>query len=106
MRVLLDECIDWRLSRSLVGHEVRTVRQMGWTGITNGRLLALAAQAFDVFITVDRNLSSQQNLSTFDIAVVVLLVRSIRLRDILALLPDLLDVIPTAKRGAVTQVGN
>jgi hypothetical protein len=32
MRVLLDECVDWRLSRDIVGHEVKTVRQLGWTG--------------------------------------------------------------------------
>ena len=49
MRVFLDECIDWRLARDLAGHDVRTARQMGWTSIENGELLALAAQHFDVF---------------------------------------------------------
>ena len=57
MRVLLDECIDWRLCRDIVGHDVRSARQMGWTAIRNGELLALAAQHFDVFVTVDRNLA-------------------------------------------------
>ena len=33
MRVLLDECVDWRLSRDLAGHQVMTSRQMGWTSI-------------------------------------------------------------------------
>lgn len=51
MRVLLDECVDWRLARDIVGHDVKTARQMGWTTITNGELLALAAEHFDVFIT-------------------------------------------------------
>lgn len=55
MKVLLDECVDWRLMREVVGHEVNTARQMGWT-IKNGALLALASQQFDVFVTVDRNL--------------------------------------------------
>ena len=63
MRALLDECIDWRLSRDIVGHEVETARQMGWTTISNGELLRLAESEFDVFITVDRNLSFQQNMS-------------------------------------------
>ena len=36
MKVLLDECIDWRLSRDIFGHEVKTARQMGWTAIKNG----------------------------------------------------------------------
>jgi hypothetical protein len=55
VKVLLDECVDWRLMREVVGHEVNTARQMGWT-IKNGALLALASQQFDVFVTVDRNL--------------------------------------------------
>lgn len=45
---------------------------MGWTTIKNGELLALAAEQFDVFVTVDRNLSGQQNLGSFPIAVIVL----------------------------------
>jgi hypothetical protein len=57
MQVLLDECVDWRLMRDLTGHDVKPARQMGWSEIKNGQLLKLAASAFDVFITVDKNLS-------------------------------------------------
>jgi len=60
MKVLLDECIDWRLSRDLADHQVTTARPMGWTSIKNGELLALASREFDVFVTTDRNLSFQQ----------------------------------------------
>lgn len=63
MRVLLDECIDRRLARDFVGYEVRTVPQMGWAGTLDGDLLLLVASEFDVFITVDRNLSYEQNLT-------------------------------------------
>jgi hypothetical protein len=45
---------------------------MGWSGVTNGKLLALAASDFDAFITVDKNLPFQQNLATLPIALVVL----------------------------------
>lgn len=45
---------------------------MGWAGVKNGALLALAQSQFDVFVTVDRNLSYQQDLSNFDIALIVL----------------------------------
>ena len=62
MRVLLDECVDWRLGRELAVHEVKTARQMGWTTLKNGELLALASAQFDVFVTVDRNLSFQQDV--------------------------------------------
>jgi predicted nuclease of predicted toxin-antitoxin system len=82
VRIFLDECVDWRLSRELAGHETATARQMGWTSIENGELLALASQQFDVFVTVDRNLSSQQNLSGLRIAVVVLRATTNRLADL------------------------
>jgi hypothetical protein len=36
---------------------------MGWTSIRNGELLALASREFDVFVTVDHNLSFQLNLA-------------------------------------------
>lgn len=54
MKVLLDECVDWRLARDIVGHDVKTARQMGWTAITNGELLSLASESFDVFVTTDQ----------------------------------------------------
>ncbi|WP_242032871.1 DUF5615 family PIN-like protein [Oscillatoria sp. FACHB-1406] len=53
MKLLLDECIDRRLARELVGHEVKTTPQMGWAGIKNGKLLTLAAAEFNFFITVE-----------------------------------------------------
>lgn len=104
MKVLVDECVDWRLSRDIVGHEVKTARQMGWSTIKNGELLALAAKDFDVFVTVDRNLSFQQNLPAFTIAVIVLCAPSNRLADLQPLVPELLALIPSAKPGAVTYV--
>jgi hypothetical protein len=102
--VFLDECIDWRLSRDIVGHEVRTAHQMGWAAVKNGELLALASKAFEVFVTVDRNLSFQQNLPAFTVAVIVLRAPSNRLADLQPLIPKLLASIPTARPGAVTYV--
>ena len=57
MRILLDECVPRRLGRELAGHDVRTVPEMGWSSKRNGELLQLmAAQGFEVFLTVDQNL--------------------------------------------------
>jgi hypothetical protein len=50
VKVLVDECIDWRLSREIMGHEVKTAHQMGWSTIKNGELLALAAKEFEIFL--------------------------------------------------------
>src|SRR6266487_2534374 len=104
MRVLLDESVDWRLSRDLVGHQVMTARQMGWVSIRNGELLALAAQEFDVFVTVDRNLSFQQNLAPLNIAVIILQASTNRLADLKMLVPELLVAIASAGPGAATIV--
>jgi hypothetical protein len=48
VKVLLDECIDWRLARDITGHEVKTARQMGWATLKNGELLKLVCRHFDV----------------------------------------------------------
>ncbi len=105
MKLLLDECIDRRLARELTGHFVRTVPQMGWATIKNGRLLRLAENAFDAFVTVDRNLSFQQNLPRFAIAVVVLRARSNRLADLKPLTPHLLAALPNLRPGRVVVIG-
>jgi predicted nuclease of predicted toxin-antitoxin system len=99
VKVLLDECIDWRLSRDIVGHEVKTARQMGWSAIKNGELLALASDHFEVFVTVDRNLSFQQNLGSLPIAVIVLQARTNRLAELRPHVPSLLAAIESAKPG-------
>ena len=104
MRVLLDECLPRRLKRELVGHEARTAPEMGWASKRNGELLALAVGRLDVFLTADRNLSYQQDLSSFDVAVVVLVARSNRLDDLRPLVPRLLEMLPTTKRRAVTRI--
>lgn len=105
MKVLLDECIDWRLSREIIGHEVKTARQMGCSTISNGELLALAEKRFDLFVTVDRNLSFQQDVPAFAIAAVLLRAKSNRLSDLRTSVPELLASIRVAKRGTVTYVG-
>jgi hypothetical protein len=105
VKILLDECVDWRLARAIVGHDIKTARQMGWTAIKNGELLGLASDQFDVFVTVDRNLSFQQNPRGLRIAVVVMHARTNRLSDLLPLVPDLLTAIGSAKPGVVSKVG-
>ena len=106
MRVLLDECSPRRLKRELVGHDARTAADMGWSGKRNGELLRLAERDFDVFLTVDRKLQYQQNLSTFNIAVVVLVAPSNTLGDLRPLMATVVSVLPTAQRGQALVVGS
>ena len=104
MRILIDECLDWRLCRSLVGYDCASVQKMGWSGLTNGDLLERAEQEFDVFLTGDRNLTFQQTLSRFDLAVVILHAESIQLRHTLPLMSKVLIVLPTIRSGQVVDV--
>ena len=101
MRILLDECLPKRLKRDLVGHDARTVPEMGWASKKNGELLALAEAAFDVFLTVDRNLSFQQDIARFKVAVVVLVARGNRHSDLQPLIPELLTVLVALSPGRV-----
>jgi len=104
MKILLDECIDRKLAREFPGYEVKTVPQMGWAGVKNGQLLTLAETAFDVFVTVDRNLSFQQNLPQFNIAVIVLQAPSNRLADLKPLAPKVLAILATVIKGQAAVV--
>jgi hypothetical protein len=76
---------------------------MGWASKRNGELLALALCRF-TFLTADRNLFHQQDLSSFDIAVVVLVARTNRLDDLRPLVPRVLEMLSTVKPGAVTKI--
>jgi len=104
MRLLLDESVPRRLRRYLPAHEVRTVVEMGWGGVKNGDLLALAARDFDAFITVDKNLQYQQNLQTLPVAVVLLNAVSNELSVLLQLLPRLEEALARLQPGSYVQV--
>ena len=62
---------------------------MGWGGMKNGALLALAAKEFDVVLTVDKNLPYQQNLANLPVAVIVLEAYSNELAALLPLVRNL-----------------
>ncbi len=100
MRLLLEECVPARLRRSLPSHLVSTVVSEGWSGIKNGKLLALAAQRFDAFITVDKNLPYQQNTAVLPVAVVILDSVSNELAFLLPLVPALEEALKSLGRGS------
>ena len=54
--MLLDECVDRRLATGIQGHDVKTVPEAGWAGLTNGDLLSGAQHEFDILVTTDRDL--------------------------------------------------
>jgi len=73
LRILLDENIPIGLRSLLAAFDVRTADEMGWAGITNGRLLDAAEEAgFQIMVTADRNIRAQQRLAGRKIALVVI----------------------------------
>ncbi|NWG31862.1 MAG: DUF5615 family PIN-like protein [Rhodocyclaceae bacterium] len=104
MRILLDESLPRRLRYAFEGHEVVTVVEAGWSGAKNGKLLALAAARFEVFVTVDQNLQYQQNLAALPLAVVVLKAPDNRLATLLPLVPKVLAVLDDLRPNALTVI--
>ena len=87
MRILLDECLPKKLKLELPDHFVRTVPEAGWASKQNGELLKLAEHEFDVLLTNDQNIEHQQNLSTLDLAFIVLAAATNDINDLKPLLP-------------------
>jgi predicted nuclease of predicted toxin-antitoxin system len=104
MRILIDECLNWRLTRALTGHYAVSAQKMGWGGLQNGALLTKAEPEFDVFITGDRNLSFQQNTTKYDIAIIVLHAPSTQLHHTLPLMAKVLALLPTIQPGQVIDI--
>ncbi len=73
MRLLLDENLPKRLKSDFPEHEIFTVRDKQWNGITNGELLKLLLEnSFDALLTYDKNLQHQPNFLKYSITVFVL----------------------------------
>src|SRR5260370_150081 len=73
MRILFDNGTPRGVASALTGHTVEEARWHGWDTLRNGELLdAAEAAGFDVFLTTDRNIRYQQNLTGRKIAIVVL----------------------------------
>ncbi len=95
MKLLFDESVPRRLAGSFPQvFTVRTVQQMGWAGVENGPLMALAADdGIDAMITVDRGIEHQQNLNALPLPVILMLAPRNRLADLLPLVPRAIETL-------------
>lgn len=103
-RVLLDESIPRQLGPALEGHEVQTVPQIGWAGISNGELLRRAEEQLDVLVTGDQNLQYQQNLAAVNLGLVVVAALDTRVSTVLLLAPQIAEAIADVEPGSVKVV--
>jgi predicted nuclease of predicted toxin-antitoxin system len=108
--ILLDEnLLSKKLKKPLLdtGHIVQNVDEMGWRGVKDRELLALAqAHPFDVFVTADKNLPYQQNLRGLTLQVIVLDASSTRPDYLLPLIARISYVLQSLAPGSVTLIND
>ncbi len=97
--MLLDHNLDKALARDLSSHSVTLTKNLGWEGLSNGPLLTVAQAAFDVLLTTDVALYSQQKVEQFTLGVIVLRVFSNRYEDCQPVVPEVLQVLEEIKPG-------
>ena len=102
MKVLLDECTPRVVKKRLPMHDISTVQEMGWAGVKNGELLTLAEAQFEVFITTDKNLRYQQNLTGRTFAVLVLPSNQVPVVE--RVLPAVESALQTIKAGDYVEI--
>ena len=95
MKILLDECVTKHLKPHLIGHEVSTVREMGWSGVKNGKLMTLCVEnGFEILLTIDKNLQHQQNLDKYPITIVILNSYTSKVEELIEFLPEFEAQLP------------
>ena len=73
VKVIFDEGVPEVLEAYLPSYEISTVKRQGWRGTKNGKLLDLIeGAAFKVFITCDKRMEREQNLSCRPFAIFLL----------------------------------
>lgn len=105
MKILLDHNLDWRLSRALPGHEVKSTIQMNWGGLQNGQLLAEAEkESFTVMLTADKSIRNQQRMQGRSIALIVLRAPNSKLKTHLLMIPEVELALLSLQPGQVIEI--
>ena len=104
-KLLLDECVPLKLREHFADAEAYTVAYMKWDGIKNGKLLTLAIEnGFNVFVTTDKNLSYQQNITQYKIAIVVLDVPIAKMKYLVPLVGKVKELLVSFEPGKVYEI--
>jgi predicted nuclease of predicted toxin-antitoxin system len=104
VKLLLDECVTRHLKRDLASHDVHTVEDAGLQGLENGDLLKAASGAYEVLITVDRNIPYQQNIAGLNIAILILAAKRNSYVRLKPLIPRALNALESIKVGDVIRI--
>ncbi|MDQ2746834.1 MAG: hypothetical protein M3T96_06210 [Acidobacteriota bacterium] len=105
MKILLDHNLDRRLKNYLTEYETATTQERDWTDALNGELLALAEENnFDVMLTADSNIKTQQNMSKRKISILVLRAFNNRLATHIEMIDDIHQALAKIKSGEIVEV--
>jgi predicted nuclease of predicted toxin-antitoxin system len=103
MRVVLDENLPIKIRQFFdASFQVVTVQELGFSGIKNGELLAELEGNYEVFLTADKNLLYQQNLTGRSLSIVELPINRwpiLKLHD-----PEIVAATATAIPGGYIQL--
>jgi len=99
MKVLLDAGVPRLLRQHLLSHEVVRSQELGWQGLSNGKLLAEAQAEFDALITNDSNIKFQQVISNYDIGLIVLRAFNNALESYLPMAPEIRKTLDAIQPG-------
>jgi predicted nuclease of predicted toxin-antitoxin system len=107
MKILIDECLPAELKAHVIalGHECQTVRQAGFGAKKNGELLTLAEGRWDILLTSDRNIKYQQNMAGRSVSILILCVKTNRMKDVLPLMPPCAQAFLSIQPGQMVEVG-
>jgi len=105
LKILLDHNLDRRLKNHLTEYETATTQEQNWADVLNGELLALAEEnGFDVLLTADTNIKSQQNLSNRRISILVLRAFNNRLVTHAEMVEDVHETLSKIQSGEIVEV--
>ena len=105
MKILLDHNLDRRLKNHLTEYETATTQEQNWADVLNGELLAFAEEnGFDVLLTADTNIKSQQNLSNRKISILVLRAFNNRLTTHAEMIEDIHEALAKIQSGEIVEV--
>jgi hypothetical protein len=86
------------------GHEVRTVAEIGRCSSADGALLEAAQRSFDVFVTIDRRLPTQQQIGALRLGVILIRVPNNTILAYRSLFTAILEAAETVKPGEIVEV--
>ena len=104
MRILLDECVNAGVKAAFPGHAVKVVSETGWRSAKDGTLLGYAQGQFDVFVTIDKRLEQQHELTRMKLGFVIARVPSNEIGSYRPIFTALMEAAESVGSGEVRHV--